>query len=347
MCWNMINFLGFPGSQTKNLFKLIREFNYQLPNIQFLKINSLLIYLPWVQVSPSPKTSPPLSPQGAGAMKLTSVTVGERYVWAGPCAGAGPGASRLCRSPSHWPGTCPPKWVSYDTHISHQPEAPFPDPWHHNILPSGLDTASFQLPLGTCYPSSKNVACSPGAPRESKLWGQPVPEWMWAPSAPDAAAGLDPWSLSFQLCHQSRDLVRVKQDLQAVSQILWLTLAGPKMRRRLLLGQPHWHLGNTVALDPVSQAGVNGSSKAGLFRWKLRCRAVGCPKKKKYPLMTARPQGQTLGSRRAPEGRKTKVHSGGPWLSFISSAQPQSVCFWAPLVLEPTETQPAQNLETS
>lgn len=38
----------------------------------------------------------------------------------------------------------------------------------------------------------------------------------------------------------------------------------------------------------------------------------GLSKKKKYPLMTARPQGQTLGSRRAPEGRKTKVHSGGP-----------------------------------
>lgn len=74
MCGNMINFLDFPGSQTENMFQLIREFNYQLPSIHFLKINSLPTYLPWVQVSPSPQTSP-LSPRGAETVRLTPVAV--------------------------------------------------------------------------------------------------------------------------------------------------------------------------------------------------------------------------------------------------------------------------------
>lgn len=128
------------------------------------------------------------------------------------------------------------------------------------------------------------------------------------------------------------------------------------MRRRLLLGQPHRHLGNTVALNPVRQAGVNGSSKAGLFHWKLKCRAVGCPqkkKKKKNPLVTARPQGQALGSCRAPEGKETKDHSRGSQLSSIISSL-TTVCLllgsrlsWNPQRPSQLRTWKHPNLESS
>lgn len=132
-------------------------------------MSSLAIYLPCVQVSLSPKLPPSLGAQAVMLAPAAAIGRGvcEPVPWDLPALQVSQPLARdtMSTQVSH-PGSA--TWCTACFPATH--------PCPCTIAPSGPGTAGVQPPLGTCQPSSKDVAHGPGAHRKARLWEQLAPK---------------------------------------------------------------------------------------------------------------------------------------------------------------------------